>query len=94
MSACPLPLPVLVYTGKEAECCSDLVLGAVLQARLQNRGGVARDEVCFDSSDFLMFSVGVSRRHFVSAGYHELPSFDPSSAVITEKLSLQENSQD
>ena len=48
---------VLEYTGNEAECWSDLVLGAALAARLQKRGGPVREEVSLDSSYFLIVSL-------------------------------------
>ena len=50
---------VLEYTGNEAECWSDLVLGAALAARLQKGGGPGpvREEVSLDSSYFLIVSL-------------------------------------
>ena len=48
---------VLEYTGNEAECWSDLVLGAALAARLQKGGGPVREEGSLDSSYFLIVSL-------------------------------------
>ena len=92
---------LLVYTGKEAECCSDLAtallldfvgeqvgdLGGELVAGDQKRDGAVRGEDCFvhNCCAFLIVQCWVTLY---------LPSVDPSSAIITEKLSLQENSQD
>ena len=52
----------------------------------QKRDGAVRGEDCFvHNCDFLIVQCWVTLY---------LPSVDPSSAMITEKLSLQENSQD
>ena len=52
----------------------------------QKRDGAVRGEDCFvHNCDLLIVQCWVTLY---------LPSVDPSSAIITEKLSLQENSQD